>query len=143
MQKNGMTGAATMAEAVGFVAACIYLGLQIYCGIAYGVGAAEIAMNVAAMVLVYVGLTLLGRYPERVNGLDRELCSGKVRWYTVHMVLVCKLIFVVSLLFASICDVLGKQINGGYSLVPVVLIVVTAVYCEYRIIQILRSDRKK
>lgn len=143
MRKNEMSGLAMMAEAVGLVSACIYLGLQIYYGIAYGASFFNIGMNVAAMILVYAGLSLLEVFPERVNGLSKEVCSGKVRRYTIRMVRVCKLIFVISLLFTSICDVMGKQINSGYSLVVVVLIVITAFFYEYKIIQILRKNQKK
>lgn len=56
---------------------------------------------------------------ERVNNLPKEICSGKIRKYTIHMVRAVKLIFVLSLLFTSICDVAGVQINKGYSLVTV------------------------
>lgn len=139
MRKNEISGPAMLAEAVGLVSACIYLGLQIYYGIAYGVNMFHIVMNVAAMILVYAGLTMLQIFPEKVNGLAKEVCSGKVRSYTIRMVRVCKLIFVISLLFTSICDVMGKQINSGYSIVVVVLIVAVAFYYEYRIIQLIRK----
>lgn len=143
MHRNEMTWFAMMAEAVGFVSAAIYVGLQIYYGIAYGAAFMNIAMNVAAMILVYTGLTLLEVYPERVNGLTREICSGNVRKYTIRMVRLAKLVFVVSLLFTSICDVMGKELNAGYSLVVVVLIVIVAFYYEYQIIKILRNHNKK
>lgn len=143
MHRNEMTWLAMLAEAVGFVSAVIYVGLQIYYGAAYGVAFMDIVMNVAAMILVYTGLTLLEVYPERVNGLGREICSGNVRKYTIRMVRLAKLIFVVSLLFTSICDVMGRELNEGYSLVVVVLIVLVALYYEYRIIKILRNQSKK
>ena len=124
-----MTNMDFLLEAVGIVAAMIYLGLQIYYGIVYGVAFTGIILNAAILILVYVGLTLLARYPERVNNLPKEICSGKIRKYTIHMVRAVKLIFVLSLLFTSICDAAGVQINKGYSLVTVALIViVTVVY---------------
>lgn len=143
MRKNEMTWLAMMAEAVGIVSAVIYLGLQIYYGIAYGVNLFNVAMNVAVLVLIYTGLTLLQVYPERVNGLVREVCTGIIRTYTIRMVRIVKLIFVMGLLFTSICDVMGKEINTGYSLVVVALIVMVAFYYEYRIIKILRSRNQK
>lgn len=143
MKKDDMSYPAMMAEAVGIVSALLYLGLQIYYGVAYGVNMVNVVMNIVAMILVYTGFTLLTMYPERVNGLSREVCSGAIRKYTCRMLRMAKLIFVVGLLFASICDVLGKQINSAYSMVIVVLIVVTAVYYEYRIIKILREQYKK
>lgn len=143
MHRNEMTWQAMLAEAVGIVSALVYLGLQIYYGIVYDVNLWNVVMNVAAMILVYAGLTLLGVYPERVNGLPKEVCSGTVRMYTIRMVRIVKLIFVLGLLFTSICDVVGRQINTGYSLVVVVLIVIVAFYYEYRIIRILRNCNKK
>lgn len=143
MKKNEMTWAAMLAEAVGIVSLLLYGGLQIYYGVVYDVNAANIVMNVAAMILVYAGLTLLAVYPERVNGLSAEVCSGVIRRDTVRMVRMVKLIFVGGLLFTSICDVMGKQINAGYSLVVVVLIVAVTAFYEYRIIKILRQRNKK
>ena len=122
-----MTNMDFLLEAVGIVAAMIYLGLQIYYGIVYGVAFTGIILNAAILILVYVGLTLLARYPERVNNLPKEICSGKIRKYTIHMVRAVKLIFVLSLLFTSICDVAGVQINKGYSLVTVALIAVVII----------------
>lgn len=128
-------------EAVGIVSTLLYLGLQIYYGISYGANLVTVLMNGAVLVLVYLGLTLLAVYPERVNGLTKEACSGQVRRYTVHMVRLIKLIFVTGLLFASICDVMGHEINSGYSIIVVVLVVLTAVYYEWKIIRILRKKK--
>lgn len=143
MRKNELTWTAMLAEAVGLVSGLIYLGLQIYYGITYTAAAFDTVMNVAAMLLVYTGLTLLTVYPERVNGLAPEVCSGAVRRYTIRMVRVVKLIFTEGLLFTSICDVMGKQLKPGYSLIVVVLIVAVALYYEYRIIHILREQKRK
>lgn len=142
MRKNEMTWIAMLTEAVGIVSALLYLGLQVYYGFSYGVNVLNVAMNMAAMLLVYTGLTMLQVYPERVNGLTKEVCSGMIRKYTIRMVRIGKLIFVVSLLFTSICDVMGKQINAGYSLVVVVLVVITALYYEYKIIRIIKQQKK-
>lgn len=59
-----MTNMDFLLEAVGIVAAMIYLGLQIYYGIVYGVSFTGIILNAAILLLVYIGLTLLARYPE-------------------------------------------------------------------------------
>lgn len=143
MKKDEMTVIDLLLEAIIAVSAAIYIGLQIYYGVAYGVNAFNIVMNVAALLLVYTGLTLLQFYPEKVNGLTKAVCIGSIRKYTIHMVRLVKLIFVISLLFTSICDVMGQQINKGYSLLVVALIVVTALYYEYQIIKILRENKKK
>lgn len=134
-----MTTTDLLLEAVGIVAAFVYLGLQIYYGIIYGAELISILMNGVMLILVYVGLTLLCFYPEKVNGLTKEACTGKVRIYTIHMVRAVKLIFVISLLFTSICDVMGIQLNGGYSLVAVALIVAVTVFYEVKIIRLLRK----
>ena len=141
LKKEEMTNMDFLLEAVGIVAAMIYLGLQIYYGIVYGVAFTGIILNAAILILVYVGLTLLARYPERVNNLPKEICSGKIRKYTIHMVRAVKLIFVLSLLFTSICDVAGVQINKGYSLVTVALIVIVTVVYEGKIIKLLRGKK--
>lgn len=141
LKKEEMTNMDFLLEAVGIVAAMIYLGLQIYYGIVYGVAFTGIILNAAILILVYVGLTLLARYPERVNNLPKEICSGKIRKYTIHMVCAVKLIFVLSLLFTSICDAAGVQINKGYSLVTVALIVIVTVVYEGKIIKLLRGKK--
>lgn len=143
MKKNEMTWQAMLTEAVSLVSAVIYLGLQIYYGISYGVSAINIIMNVVVMLLVYAGLTMLGIYPERVNGLTKEACSGDVRKYTIRMVRIAKLTFVAGLLFTSICDVMGKELPAGYTVGVIFLMVAVALYYEYRIIRILRERYKK
>lgn len=141
MKKEEITMADMLLEAVGIVSGIIYLGLQIYYGTLYGVSPFTILMNAAVLILVYIGLTLLSVYPERVNGLSKEICTRKIRKYTVHMVRLVKLIFVLGLLFASICDVLGHQINSGYSIIVVVLVIITVLYYEGKIIHILRKKK--
>ena len=141
MKKEDMTTIDLLLEAVGIVSTLLYLGLQIYYGISYGANLVTVLMNGAVLVLVYLGLTMLTAYPERVNGLTKETCSGQVRRYTIHMVRLIKLIFVTGLLFASICDVMGHEINSGYSIIVVVLVVLVAVYYEWKIIRILRKKK--
>lgn len=143
MKKNEMTWQVMLIEAVGIVSAIAYLGLQIYYGIAFHVNPVNLMMNLVFMILVYVGLILLAVYPERVNGLTREVCSGKIRQYTLRMVRMVKLVFVEGLLFTSVCDALGKELKQGYSLIIVVLIAAIAVYYEGRIIHILKQNNKR
>ena len=143
MKKEDMTPANLMIEALGIVSSLIYIGLQIYYGISYGATAFTIVMNVLILLLVYALFTLLSIYPEKVNNLPREVCQGKIRRHTIRMVLLVKLVFVLSLLFTTICDILGHQMNGGYSLVVVVLILCIAAYYEIKIIKILKDSQKK
>lgn len=76
MKKNEMTWQVMLIEAVGIVSAIAYLGLQIYYGIAFHVNPVNLMMNLVFMILVYVGPDpSLPVYPERVNGLTREVCA--------------------------------------------------------------------
>ena len=100
-------------------------------------------VNVLIMLLVYALLTGLQFFPEKINALPKERCVGEIKRYTIEMLRTIKLIFTLCLLFTSVCDVLGKQLNSGYSVIIVVAIVVAAVYYERKIIRILRRQNKK
>ena len=139
MKKNHLSTETLVFEIISAIAALLYMGLQVYYGIVYGAGAVRIAMNVLILILVYMGLTVLAVYPERVNGLSREVCTGAIRKYTIRMVELIKLVFVLSLLFTSICDALGYRVDAAYSLIVMGLILVVAVVFEVKIIKILRK----
>lgn len=143
MKRNEMTTTELLAEAVGIVAVVLDIGLQIYYGFIYRTNVGSILMNLAFLLLIYAGLTLFAIYPEKVNGLSKEVCTGAIRKYTVRMVRIVKLVFTGGILFASICDVLGVEVNAAYSLVVVALIVVVTVVYETKIIRILRERRGK
>lgn len=139
MKKNHLSTETLVFEIILAIAALFYMGLQVYYGIVYGAGAVRIVMNVLILILVYMGLTVLAIYPERVNGLSREVCTGAIRKYTIRMVELIKLVFVLSLLFTSICDALGYRVDAAYSLIVMGLILVVAVVFEVKIIKILRK----
>lgn len=141
MRKEDMTIGNLICEAVGIVATLIYMGLQIYCGMIYRVPVLGTAVNILMVLLVYAGLVMLVLYPEKVNGLERETCTGKVRQLTIHMLLNIKLVFVISLLFTSICDVMGKDVDGVYSLLTTGLIIILAAGYEFKIYQILKNTK--
>ena len=143
MKKNHLSTETLVFEIISAIAALFYMGLQVYYGIVYGAGAVRIVMNVLILILVYMGLTVLAIYPERVNGLSREVCTGAIRKYTIRMVELIKLVFVLSLLFTSICDALGYRVDAAYSLIVMGLILVVAVVFEVKIIKILRKLKKK
>ncbi len=142
MKKNRLSTEELVFEIISAVAALFYMVLQVYYGIVYGAGAMRILMNVLILILVYTGLTMLIRYPERVNGLPREVCTGDIRKYTIRMVELIKLVFVLSLLFTSICDALGYRIDAAYSLIVMAFILVIAAVFEVKIIKILRERKK-
>lgn len=139
MKKNHLAAETLVFEIISAIAALFYMGLQVYYGIVYGAGAVRIAMNALILILVYMGLTVLAIYPERVNGLSREVCTGAIRRYTIRMVELIKLVFVLSLLFTSICDALGYRVDAAYSLIVMGMILVVAVVFEVKIIKILRK----
>lgn len=141
MRRRDMNTIELYAEAVGIVATLIYIGLQIYYGVTFGQNMFIVARNVLAMILVYVGLSLLECYPERVNGLSPSQCIGDIRKYTIRMIRTAKLIFTGTLLLTSICDAMGNELNDGYSVLVVILIIVTAVYYEYKIIRLIRKKK--
>lgn len=143
MKKEEMTIVDIILEAVGILGLLFYLGFQIYYGIQYGIPVLNILVNVLIMLLVYVLLTWLQFFPERVNAIPKERCVGDVKRYTIEMLRTVKLIFTLCLLFTSVCDILGNQINSGYSVVVVIAILVVAVYYEIKIIRILRNQNKK
>ena len=124
MKKNRLSTEELVFEIISAVAALFYMVLQVYYGIVYGAGAMRI------------------RYPERVNGLPREVCTGDIRKYTIRMVELIKLVFVLSLLFTSICDALGYRIDAAYSLIVMAFILMIAVVFEVKIIKILRERKK-
>lgn len=133
MKKNHLSTETLVFEIISAIAALFYMGLQVYYGIVYGAGAVRIVMNVLILILVYMGLTVLAIYPERVNGLSREVCTGAIRRYTIRMVELIKLVFVLSLLFTSICDALGFRVDAAYSLIVMGMILVVAVVFEVKI----------
>ena len=139
MKKNHLSTETLVFEIISAIEALFYMGLQVYYGIVYGAGAVRIVMNVLILILVYMGLTVLAIYPERVNGLSREVCTGAIRRYTIRMVELIKLVFVLSLLFTSICDALGFRVDAAYSLIVMGMILVVAVVFEVKIIKILRK----
>ena len=143
MKKNHLSTETLVFEIISAIAALFYMGLQVYYGIVYGAGAVRIVMNVLILILVYMGLTVLAIYPERVNGLSRGVCTGAIRRYTIRMVELIKLVFVLSLLFTSICDALGFRVDAAYSLIVMGIILVIAVVFEVKIIKILRKLNKK
>lgn len=144
MKKEEMTIVDLLLEAVGIVSIAAYCGLQIYYGILYAESNAmvQIIMNLLAFLLVYLGLTMMQFYPERVNHLTKEACTGKIRRYTIVMARFEKLIFAVSLLFTSVCDVLGIKLHQGGWLVGVLMLAVV-IYYETKIVRLIKEKFDK
>lgn len=85
MKKNHLSTETLVFEIISAIAALFYMGLQVYYGIVYGAGAVRIVMNVLILILVYMGLTVLAIYPERVNGtVARGLYRRDTQIYDPH-----------------------------------------------------------
>ena len=59
MKKEDLTVPAIFAEAIGMILGIVYIGLQIYYGIAYKVAPYKFICNIAGVVLIYVGCVFL------------------------------------------------------------------------------------
>ena len=127
MKKEDLTVPAIFAEAIGMILGIVYIGLQIYYGIVYKVAPYKFICNIAGVVLIYVGL-------------PKEVCVGKVRKYSVRMIRLVKLVFIIGLMVPCVGDVIGIELKDAYSLLVIAAILVITVFYEYRIIQLLRND---
>ncbi|MDD6480752.1 MAG: transglycosylase [Lachnospiraceae bacterium] len=139
MRKKDLTVPAVFAEAVGIILGVVYIVLQLYYGLTYHVAVYSYACNIAALILVYAGLSVLSCYPERINRMTEKQCTGKIRRYSIRMVRVIKLVFVIGLMIPCVGDVLGTELKEAYSLLIIGVILLTAVYYECRIIRLLRK----
>lgn len=74
-EKEDLTVPAIFAEAIGMILGIVYIGLQIYYGIAYKVAPYKFICNIAGVVLIYVGLSLVSCQPEKINRLPKEVCG--------------------------------------------------------------------
>lgn len=139
MRKEDMTVPVLLLEAVTFLLALIYIGLQIFYGLFYHVGVLHFLMNVFAMILVYAGLTVLCMYPERINKLPAEAFTPAIRKLTLRMLRFVKFIFVAGILVPCVFDAVGVEILDATSLIVIGLILVVVIYYEGSIIQRLRK----
>ena len=140
MKKEDLTVPAIFAEAIGMILGIVYIGLQIYYGIAYKVAPYKFICNIAGVVMIYVGLSLVSCQPEKINRLPKEVCAGKVRKYSIRMIRLVKLVFIIGLMVPCVGDVIGIELKDAYSLLVIAAILVITVFYEYRIIQLLRND---
>ncbi|MCC8168575.1 MAG: hypothetical protein LIO37_04460 [Clostridiales bacterium] len=139
MKKSDWSIPAIIAEALDILILIAYLALQICYGVIYSVSIYQVIMNIAAAGLVYAVLTLLAMYPHWVNRITKETCKGRIRVYTLRMLRIFKLIFLVGLLIPCICDVVAVTIPSIYNACLILLLVAVAVYYEVRILLYMRS----
>lgn len=142
MRKQDWPVPAMILEAVDLLVEITYIVLQIFYGYLYHVSAYKIVLNVVVSLLIYAAFTALSVYPERINGLSGELCTGKVRQYSLRMIRLEKFVFMVSLLIPCLCDVFAITLTSLYSVIAILLMIAIAVFYEIRIIRILRNRKK-
>lgn len=128
MKKEDLTVPAIFAEAIGMILGIVYIGLQIYYGIAYKVAPYKFICNIAGVVLIYVGLSLVSCQPEKINRLPKEVCVGKVRKYSIRMIRLVKLVFIIGLMVPCVGDVIGIELKDAYSLLVIAAILVITVF---------------
>ena len=119
MKKEDLTVPAIFAEAIGMILGIVYIGLQIYYGIVYKVAPYKFICNIAGVVLIYVGLSLVSCQPEKINRLPKEVCVGKVRKYSIRMIRLVKLVFIIGLMVPCVGDVIGIELKDAYSLLVI------------------------
>ena len=73
-----MTFASAVLEAIDALLALAYIGLQIYYGVCYHIQVFKFVANILVLLLVYIAITWLQHYPEKLNHIAAELCVGKV-----------------------------------------------------------------
>ena len=142
MRKRDMTFASAVLEAIDAILALAYIGLQIYYGVCYHIQVFKFVVNILVLLLVYITITWLQHYPEKLNHIAAVLCVGNIRRYSLRLLTFVKLVFTAGLLVPCVCDAFGIAIRDVYSLIMIGLILVVTAYYEYRIFQEIKSLRK-
>ena len=142
MRREDLTVPVIFLEAIEVILGIVYIGLQIYYGIYYHISPYKYGMNLVAMVLIYLGITVISCYPEILNNIPASYCTGKVRKYSLRMIRFIKFVFVAGLLVPCVCDAAGYEILSAYSLIVIGIIIVVAVYYEVRKLSELRKRNK-
>lgn len=142
MRKKDLTVPSLLLEAVDIVLLFIYIGLQIYYTITFSIPPYKMILNMLIMLLVYAGFTVLSIFPERLNHIPVEVCTGRIRKYSLRMIRLVKFVFILGLLIPCVFDALRIRINNAYSLIIIGMILVIAVFYEYRIIKEFKELKK-
>ena len=142
MNKRDMTKFDIFVEIVCGILLMVSVSLQVIYSVLHSLSIFSLIINVLIVVLVYIGLSMLSCYPEKVNAIPQEICIGNIRRYSIKMIRYAKLIFVASLVVPEVCDLLEHTLGQWYSFVVVVLIVGEIIYYEIKIIKLLRLIKK-
>ena len=142
MNKRDMTKFDIIVEIVCGILLMVSVSLQVIYSVLHSLSIFSLIINVLIVVLVYIGLSMLSCYPEKVNAIPQEICIGNIRRYSIKMIRYAKLIFVASLVVPEVCDLLEHTLGQWYSFVVVVLIVGEIIYYEIKIIKLIRLIKK-
>ncbi len=140
MKKEDLNVVALLFEAIDIVLMFIYMGMQIFYSVYYHANRISVVGNILVVILVYVFLTVLSNYPEKINRIPAEYCRGKVRKYSLRMVRTIKFVFVSGLMIPCVFDIIGRTIKDAYSLIIVGLILIIALYYEHKIIKEFKNN---
>ena len=130
--------AKTIVEGIIIVEGVFYIALQLIYGVRYHVPFYRSLTNILAVVAVYIIETYLYLNPCKINRMPEEECVGDVRKYSKRMAQAIKLIFNSGLLVPCIFDIKGIELKEGFSVIFIFLLLITAVYYEWRILSSLR-----
>lgn len=131
-----------VSETLAAIAMCAYIGLQIYYKSLYFADTRWFSYDMLFVPLLYIGMLVLQRYPEFLNGMHSEPLTGKVRFYALRMLRSCKLLIMVGILIPAIADVWGIYVNEAFSLFLIVGLLVVIGYYMYRIYMYNKSQNK-
>ena len=122
-------------ETITVIAVLVFIGLQIYYGYIYERSVMTLLYHLLPVLFLYAGMTVLQIFPELLNGNSSEPLQGKVHTYGVRMVRNCKMLVILGMLFPSVADALGIEMNAAYSLLVMVGVLGTMAYYLVRIYQ--------
>lgn len=139
MNRLNMSKKAKVFEIIIVAIILIYISLQIIYGIRYHVPPVNFIVNIMAVIVVYVVETYLYLYPWKMNRLSEEECAGAVRKYSLHMIQILKFVFNAGLLVPCVFDIRGVEMKEGFSVILIFLLIIIAVFYEWKIFQELRN----
>ena len=143
MRKEDLSVPALLLEAVTIVLCLCDIGLQIYYGVRFHIPLLHYLWNILALLLVYAALLLLEIFPEKVNRMTPQMFTAPIRRYTLRMLRLIKFVFVTGMFVPSVFDAFGRSIMDAASLTVALLIILIAVYYEYRVYQELQKNKDK
>ncbi|SER46358.1 hypothetical protein [Lachnobacterium bovis] len=142
MNKRDMTKFDKFVEAICALLLLVSISLQVVFCVIHSLSIFSLVINILIIVLIYMGLSILSCYPERVNAIPAEICLGNIRRYSIKMIRYAKFIFIASLVVPEVCDLLEYNLGQWYSFVVVVAILAEIIFYEVKIIKLIHLIKK-